>query len=409
MLSVEDALRVVEKALGPPRARRETVPLSEALGRVLAEDVAMDHDVPPFHRATMDGFAVRAKDTAAAPAVLPVAGRILAGVPAPRALRPGEAFAIMTGAALPAGADAVVAVEATEPATGSAGAETAVRIREAASEGQNISRRGEQVARGERVLSAGTVIHPGTVGVLAAAGRVRVVVAARPRVAIVATGDEVVPADRVPGPSQIRESNGYALAAQVARAGGAGSYAGPVKDERAALEAAVAAGLSADVLCLSGGVSLGDKDLVPSVLEACGVERLFHRWAVKPGGPLWMGRRGETLVFGLPGNPAATFVGFELLVVPALHSRLGLPFSPRATVRAVFDGTAKKPIPRRQFVPVRLVHQGTCARAVPVRWTGSGDPFGLAAADALAAVPEGAVIAAPGSVEVDVVPLGVPA
>src|SRR5437870_11418146 len=160
MLSVDDALRVVEKALGPPRARAETVELSEALGRVLAEDVAMDHDVPPFHRATMDGSAVRASDTATAPAVLPVAGRIHAGAPAPRALRPGEAFAIMTGAALPAGADAVVPVEATEPAAGAPGAETAVRIREAAAEGQNVSRRGEQAARGERVLAAGTLVHP---------------------------------------------------------------------------------------------------------------------------------------------------------------------------------------------------------------------------------------------------------
>ena len=412
LVSVEEALRLVGEAVaGTPPPRRETVPLARVLDRVLAEDVRIDHDAPPFTRATMDGFAVRSADATSPGRVLAVVGRVTAGRTLGRPVEAGEAAAIMTGAPLPDGADAVVAVEATAPAGGVPGAETAVRLSAAVAPRQNVAYRGEQAARGDVVVRAGTRIHPATVGVLAAAGRVEVLVGVLPRVAIVGTGDELVPAATVPGPTQIRDSNGHALLAQALRAGAVGEYAGAVPDDVAALRAAVRAGLEADVLCLSGGVSMGEKDLVPGVLAAEGVDRLFHRWAVKPGGPLWAGKRGRTLVFGLPGNPAATFVGFEVLVVPVLRARAGLPFAPRETVRVAFEGRTGKAIPRRQFLPVALApprdREGGAPRAVPVRWTGSGDPFGLAEADALAVVPEGASYAQP--VALDAIPLRGPA
>jgi len=181
------------------------------------------------------------------------------------------------------------------------------------------------------------------------------------------------------------------LAAQARRAGAEATYLGIVRDDPAALRAAVARALEADVVLVSGGVSLGDRDLVPEVLAACGVEPRFHRWAVKPGGPLWFGVRGATLVFGLPGNPAATFVGFELLVAPALDVRLGRPFAPRATVRATLAGRLPARGARRQFVPVALAASLEGAPglvATPVRAMGSGDLFALAAADGLAVVRE---------------------
>ena len=265
------------------------------------------------------------------------------------------------------------------------------------------------------VVAAGTWAHAGTIGVLAAAGRAQVEVAVRPRVIVMGTGDELVPVDAVPGPGQIRDSNGHALVAQAQSAGAAPEHRGPVRDDEAALRAAVERARDADVLCLSGGVSMGDRDLVPAILASVGVEPIFHRWAVKPGGPLWFGRRGDTLVFGLPGNPAATFVGFELLVVPAIRVRLGLAFQPRLSVTAVLVGSLPAPIPRRQYVPVEFgaIVDRHLRSVTPVRSMGSGDLFALGAAHGLAVVPEsdramdvpgGPTSLPPGLVEV--IPLG---
>ncbi|MFO0933397.1 MAG: gephyrin-like molybdotransferase Glp [Planctomycetota bacterium] len=391
MHSVVEAQRAVEAAAGAPRRRVEHVALADAAGRVLAADVAIDHDVPPFHRATMDGFAVRASDLPGPAAELQVVGPGHAGAARATPLAPGEAVAIMTGAPVPPGADTVVPVERATALDGPRGAATRVRLPGPVRAGDCVARRGEQVAAGDVVARAGATVTPALVGVLAAAGAARVPVAARPTVSIVCTGDELVPADARPGPAAIRDSNGHALAAQARRAGAVATYLGIVRDDREALRAAFEAGLASDVLLVSGGVSLGDRDLVPEVLAACGVAARFHRWAVKPGGPLWFGVRGETLVFGLPGNPAATFVGFELLVAPALAVRLGRPFAPRATVRASFDGRLPAAGPRRQFVPVRLVAAAAGAPglvATPVRSLGSGELFALAAADGVAVVPE---------------------
>jgi molybdopterin molybdotransferase len=246
------------------------------------------------------------------------------------------------------------------------------------------------VRAGDVVLRAGTRLGPAALGVLAAAGRSEVGVARRPRAAVLGTGDELVPVEARPGPGAIRNSNAATLAAQCRAAGAVPLDLGRVADEEPALRAMVRRGLEADVLLVSGGVSRGDRDLVPAAFLAEGVEPRFHGWAVQPGGPLWFGCAGGTLVFGLPGNPAAAFVGFELLAVPVIRTRLGLPFAPRRFLRARYEGPWGRPGPRRRYRPARLstTEDGRLvATAEP--WRGSGDPFGLAAGDALAVLPEG--------------------
>jgi molybdopterin molybdotransferase len=395
MRSVEQALDLVRKAAGDPRRPTETVALAEALGRVLAEDVAMDHDVPPFRRATMDGFALRRADLAAG-VRLPVVGRSTAGDPAPPALGAGEAIRIMTGAPLPPEADFVVPFEWTQAD------DHEVHIREVG-RGPNLVEQGAHVAAGEVVLSGGTRVGPGALGALATAGRAEVRVIRPPSVAVLGTGTELVPVGTPPGPGQIRNSNSAALLGQAEAAGARGIDLGIAKDDPGGLDAAIRRGLDADVLLLSGGVSKGDLDLVPRALEEAGVTCVFHRWAVQPGGPLWFGTRGDTLVFGLPGNPAATFVGFELLVRPALDTRFGRPLEARATLRARYPETGGRAFPRRRFRPVTLhtTDDATLeARLLP--WRGSGDPFGFAVATGLAVLPEGRPIPE----VVEVVPLG---
>jgi molybdopterin molybdotransferase len=208
-------------------------------------------------------------------------------------------------------------------------------------------------------------------------------------VAVLGTGSELVDVGDAPGPGAIRNSNNAVLVGQCRRAGAEPVDLGFVRDEEDRLRARIRAGLDHDLLLVSGGVSRGDKDLVPGALEAEGVRPVFHRWAVQPGGPLWFGVRGDTLVFGLPGNPAAVFVGFEVLVVPALRTRVGLPVAPRSSLRARLEGPWPGRAARRRFRPVRLAagEDGTL-RAVPAGWRGSGDPFGLSRGDALAVIPE---------------------
>jgi molybdopterin molybdotransferase len=413
MRSVEQALQVVAAAAGAPRRRREDVPLAEASGRVLAEDVRLDVDVPPFPRATMDGYAVRAADLGPSGATLEVVGHVAAGAAFGSPLPPGRAVAIMTGAPLPEGADTVVPIERADLLGATRGAEPAVALPGGFAAGRNVSPRGELAEAGQVVVRAGSWIHPATVGVLAAAGRARVPVAQRPRVVILATGDELVAAGARPGPSQIRDTNGHTLGAQCARAGATARYDGPVADGVGALSSAIEGALGeADVVLLTGGVSMGERDLVPGALAAAGVTEGFHRWGVKPGGPLWFGHRGEVLVFGLPGNPAASFVGFEVAVVPALRVRMGLPFAPRDTVPALRMGAWPEPTEKRQFLPVELSIGATrgflAAHRVPS--AGSADLFALGAASGLAVVYELGGAEGARSVAkpefVDVLPLG---
>lgn len=371
----------------------ETVALADAAGRWLAEDVHADGPWPATDRSAMDGFALGLGDAAALPAGsrLPVVGESLAGHPFEGTVPPGAAIRIMTGAVVPKGADSVVPVEHT---SGYEGAE--VELREPVRRGQNVRPMGSEVQAGQLLLARGTRIRAAEVGALAVLGRVRVDVARRPVVAILATGDEVVPADRVPLPHQVRESNSHALAVQVAECGGTALRLGIAPDEEQPLRALLARGLAeADVLVTIGGVSKGTHDLVHTTLAALGVQPVFHGIQLKPGKPTFFGIAPQArAVFALPGNPASCFTVFDLLVRPWLQRLCG------ATVhaepeRARAGGTLPRANAREQAVPALLApdaHGALVAHMLPV--SPSGDPFALAPANGYVLVPPGTAPAA---------------
>jgi molybdopterin molybdotransferase len=288
----------------------ERVALGEVAGRVLAEPALALVDLPPFASSAMDGFALRSADT---PGRLPVVARVAAGAPTPRALRPGEAMGIATGGVVPEGADAVVQVERVVQG------DDDVDVSDSVAQNDNIRQRGGDVHEGDVVLEAGTRVGPAQVGALAAAGIPELVCARRPRVAVLATGSEL----RTPGetlePGEIYEANGAMLAAALLAYGADVDRLAPVRDDEDAHRDAIARALEADVVVSSGGVSVGPHDLVRRVAMELGVEEVFWRVAVKPGKPISFGVRDATLVFGLPGNPVSTLVGFELFVRPALR------------------------------------------------------------------------------------------
>ncbi len=410
MLTVEEASARV-RAHAQPSSETEFVALEACSRRILAEDVRSDSDLPAFDRSAMDGFAVRASDTAESPVVLRVIDAIAAGDVGRLAVGEGTAVRIMTGAPIPEGADAVVMVEHTEPvertqAVEGAGAVGAVpsdrvRILRGVEPRQNIRFRGENVADGEVVARAGQRLRPIDVAILATAGIERVAVRPRPRVSILSTGDELVDPGRTPGPGQIRNSNGPMLAAMVTEAGASVVRRTSAGDRPTEIEGAIRDGLDADVLLLSGGVSMGDHDHVAAALDAVGAETVFHRVAMKPGKPVLFARCGSTLVFGLPGNPVSVFIGFALFVQPALAilSAASRVDAPRG--RAVADGEFRGPEKLCAFEPCGLVVREGALRAVPVRYRGSGDPHGASRGDAFVVLPAGvARVAAGDSVEV---------
>jgi molybdopterin molybdotransferase len=292
----------------------EHVPVTEASGRVLAESARAAVDLPPFASSAMDGYAVRATDT---PGRLAVVGHSAAGAPSPRAVGDGEAIAISTGAVVPEGADAVVPVEVTTRE----GDDVVVA---SVAEMENIRLRGGDVRAGEVVVDAGLVLGPPQVGALAAVGLATVACGRRPRVAVLATGSELRRPGEALAPGQIYESNSTLLAAQLRSAGAEPTVFAPVADEAAATTEALAEALGYDVLVSSGGVSMGEHDLVRSSLAVLGSREVFWRVAVKPGKPVSFGVAGTTLVFGLPGNPVSSLVGFELFVRPALRLLQGV-------------------------------------------------------------------------------------
>jgi molybdopterin molybdotransferase len=379
MIPVEQALEIVLRETGvlPP----EEVGLDDALSRVLAEDVRSDTDLPPFDRAAMDGYAVRAADVAGAPVALEVKGEVRAGQWPDLVVGPGQAVRIMTGAPVPRGATAVQQLEKTQALD-----EFRVTILEPAVEGANVARRGSQVREGDVVLSRGRMIDPAAVAVLASAGKGRVRAARRPAVGILVTGDEIVDVTAVPGPGQIRNSNGPAVAAQARLAGGEVRLLGVAPDRPEALETALRAGLSADVLVVSGGVSAGDYDLVEPALLELGATFLFTKVAIKPGAPLVFGRLGRTLVFGLPGNPVSAQVTFDLFVRPALLKMQGARVLSRPRVRVELLAGVTNRSGRKNHLPVRVRFEGGRLAARPVRSTGSSDLAAHARANALAVV-----------------------
>jgi molybdopterin molybdotransferase len=350
----------------------ESVLLARAPGRTLARDVRAREDIPPFTKSTMDGYAVRAEDTrpsssgTAREVELEVLEDLPAGRPSRTAVGPGRAVRIMTGAPLPAGADAVVMVEDAESR------ERAVIIRHEVRPGDNIGLAGEDLKKGEIALERGTLIGPAETAMLAAAGFARVPVTRRPRLAVIATGDEIVEPGDPKRPGQIRNSNGPALTAMAAEAGADARYLGIARDRKASLAARLVRARAADVLVLSGGVSVGDYDLVKDGLEASGVKRVFWKVRIKPGKPVFFGRRGRQLVFGLPGNPTSSLVTFLLFVRPALDRMLGRAVTGPPSATAVLDETIALKPGRAQFLRGSFVGRGPVLRVVPYEDQRSG-------------------------------------
>ncbi|MGC3970103.1 MAG: molybdopterin molybdotransferase MoeA [Pirellulales bacterium] len=391
MLSVDEALATIQACVTalPPRI----VPLGEALGCVTAEPVASDVDSPPHDKAMVDGYAIRFDDLHDGRAELRLLEEVTAGDVPRLTVESGTTTRIMTGAPLPAGADAVVMVErSSQPA-----ADRIVLDDPKAKSAQHIVRRAAVTSRGDVVLQAGRRITPTVVGLLAEVGRAQVRVLPRPRAAVLATGNELVESSERPQAGQIRNSNGPMLAAQVLRTGAEAVPLGIARDDRDSLRAKIEQGLQADLLVLSGGVSAGVLDLVPSVLAELGVREVFHKVQMKPGKPLWFGlyKAADGVpkpVFGLPGNPVSSLVCFELFVRPAIallggHAWPGEPRQRRSLTEA-FTHRGDRPT----FWPGRL--EGSAEgmptdRVTPLRWQGSGDLRALVDADCLVCFPAG--------------------
>jgi len=374
VIPVGEALATVCAAA--PVLGGERVPLAQALGRVAAADVVSARSVPAAANSAMDGFAVRHADLNGAPVRLRIVGVEPAGSVIDTPVVPGTAVKLFTGSVIPPGADSVVRVEDTEERDGM------VLVRAVPAAGANVRAAGEDIRPGQVVVAAGTPIGPADVGVLASIGCAALVVHRRPRVAILPTGAELVEVDETPGPGQVVNSNAYTLAA-AAREAGAEPVVLPITRDRAAdIRAAIETALEADVVLTSGGVSVGELDLVKDALAAAGVERIFWQVAQKPGRPLVFGRRGERLVFGLPGNPVSALVCFYLYVRPALrrmqgHRRLHLP-----VVHAALAGSVRKAKALTEFVRVRLAEtpDGPVATALAAQGSGVLSALGSGAA-----------------------------
>jgi molybdopterin molybdotransferase len=380
---------VIAEIAGALRApETESVKLAAAAGRVLAGTICADRDYPPFDRATRDGFAVRSDDLHAVPTELKVIGELRAGAAFEGAVGPGQCVSIMTGAPVPAGADAVVMIEHTQPA-----AAGAVRIERALERGANIVLRGSEAASGAPLLQTGKRLGYAEVAMLAGVGCARVPVFRRPRVAVLPTGDEIVEVDSAPQPFQIRNSNSYSLQAQVAAAGGEPWPLGIAPDEAGRLHEMIEQGLSADLLLLSGGVSVGKYDLVEQVLRELGAEFYFDAVAIQPGRPLVFGRARGRFFFGLPGNPLSTMVTFELFARPAIEILAGAEAAPLVFPRARLAETVRHQPGLTRFLPAALAPgEGPRGWLEPVvrklPWQGSGDIAALTRANCFLVVPE---------------------
>ena len=386
LLTFEEALREILARVRPLAG--EIVPLAAAAGRVLAADATAAVDLPPFPSSAMDGFAVRADDT---PGRLPVVDRIAAGRPATRPLAAGQSMAIATGGVVPEGADAVVPIERVVED------DDAIEIAARLEHGEHVRPRGGDLAAGDLVVRAGTLVRPAELGALAAAGVAAVSCARRPSAAVISTGTEL----RVPGeslePGQIFEANGVMLAAALASAGAVVTPPESVPDDEAAHRAALERGLRADVLVTSGGVSVGPHDLVRTIEAELGVDEVFWKVAVKPGKPVSFGVRDGTLVFGLPGNPVSSLVCFELFVRPALRALQGAREPGPAFAPGELAASVRRNPERDEFLRARLRFDADRVLLEPLTGQESHMIARAAAADALVLAPRGEGELGPGT------------
>jgi molybdopterin molybdotransferase len=382
MLTYEQARQtVIEQATKKKGPRSTTVVnIWEALGWVLAQPIKTDRAYPPFDRATRDGYAVRAAD-ATKGANLECTGEIKAGDTVTTALRPWTCTQIMTGAAVPPQADAVVMIEHAQREG------ERIRFDHDTRAGQNIVPRGSEAQAGQTILAPGSRLGYAELALASQVGQTDLVCSAKPRVAILSTGDEVVLVGHKPGPFQIRNSNSVSLAAQTRMAGGEPILVGNAADRVDDLRAKIQRGLEEDVLLLSGGVSMGKYDLVETVLKDLGGEFYFDGVAIRPGKPVVFARCGSTLVFGLPGNPVSTMVTFELFVPPSLDLLAGAEARPLPLVRAQLAEALKEKPGLTHFLPARVEWQGPTPEVKALPWQGSGDVAALARANCFLVVP----------------------
>ena len=384
MISVDTAIEIITDVVEPLPAK--TVPFEGSLWLCLAQDVQSDIDMPPFDRAAMDGYAVIAEDTDRAPVELIVIEDIAAGhMPTKKVLR-GQASKIMTGAAVPEGAEAVVKFEETEDLPSN----NRVKILRAIDKGRNISKMGEDMKVGQIVLHKGMPIRPQEIGVLATVGKSRVEAFPAPKVGIISTGTELVDVESTPSAAQIRNSNGYSLAAQARRLKADVELLGTVKDTKEEMSRIMHRGLQKDILILSGGVSMGEYDLVGDVMKDLNTQIYFEKVALRPGKPVIFGKKDKTLIFALPGNPVASFVTFELFIYPAIRKMMGFSTLHRTTLKASLETEILVKRKRREYRPAFLRMQNNMWFVSPVEWHGSADLLSTTRANCLLIVREDA-------------------
>jgi molybdenum cofactor synthesis domain-containing protein len=383
MIPIHEAIKLVVQHSSTLKS--ESAALSDVMGRVLAEDIIADCDLPPFDRAQMDGYAVRAEDVAATPARLKIVGESAAGSGWHHEMKTGEAVRIMTGAPVPVGADAVQQVELTREANGE------VEILEPVDSGRSIVRRANEIKSGETVLHAGEDINAAMIATLASFGYAEVKVGRRPRVAVMATGSELVDVDKKPGADQIRDSNNYTIAAYASLAGATVERLPLAVDDTEGLKRQIAeAAARTDMLVTSGGVSMGVYDFTKAALRELGAEIFFERVSLRPGKPTVFARLGDTLVFGLPGNPVSVTVTFNLFARTALRAMQGAKEPALKEETAVLARDLKGSIERESYLPAILrTDEKGALMAEPLQWGGSSDFVAFARATALIDVPAG--------------------
>lgn len=389
LLSFAEARQTVEEhAAKVTPTEPELSTLLDSVGLVLAEDLRADRDFPPFPRSTRDGYAVRASDVQSVPAYLHCVGMIKAGATVEDSgatVGGGEAVETMTGARVPAGADAVVMVEYTEST------DDKVTVRRTVQAGENVVPAGAEARQGDVMVKRGTRIRHAVVAVAAAVGRPDVAVYRRPRVSVLATGDELVDVNLPPGPNEIRNSNTYSLAAQVWEVGGDVTMLPAARDDASELAILVRKGLDADLLLLTGGVSAGKYDLVEEVLASLGAEFFFTGVAIQPGKPAVFGQvalHGKTIpFFGLPGNPVSTMVTFQLFVVPLVDALSGAKPEPLPFTQAVLRAPFSTKTGLTRFLPGKLDGSYDRPGVELVRWQGSGDLMAASRSNCYIVVP----------------------
>ena len=383
VLSFPQAQKCVEEhAASVAKPQIEAVSLLASNGRILAEPLTADRDFPPFPRSTRDGYAVRSSDVASIPAQLKLMGQIKAGQSFDKELHSGECVEIMTGAPVPAGADAVVMVEFT----GAAG--DTIRINRSVAPGENVVPKGSEAKSGQIILEAGIRLTHAQIAIAAAVGKSKLGVYAQPRISILPTGDEIVDIGQAPGPNQIRNSNSYSLAAQVENAGGQPLQLPVAPDEKTNLRDLTERGLEADLLVLSGGVSMGKYDLVEQVLAELGAEFYFTGAKIQPGKPVVFGKVRGKYFFGLPGNPVSTMVTFELFVRPMIEALGGAKPSPLRFAQAALKREFKTKTGLTRFLPAILSGGPERPEVELVAWQGSGDIAAMSKANCYLVIPE---------------------